>query len=179
MQMKLNSLIVVGILVAALVVMSAPIARADSVPDPHIIMNNIGDPELTGSCAADGLTSDCFDSTNSATNPLILSFFNDTQTFTFDSSTPLDALYIELVGPAIVPGVYDCSGNVFLGACSGYFPPAIPGGLELAADVLIPAFATVSVTVTPEPSVLLLMGLGLAALIGLRRKLGIFGPQSL
>ncbi len=163
--MKLSSLFLVGMLVAALVVMAAPVAKADGVTDPHIIIN---------SCACDATT---FDATNSATNPLVLDFFDATQNFQYIGSTPLTTLFIEL-SPIIVPGVYDCTSDIFT-TCSVYAPPANAFGLEFVlTGGSISQDQTISATVTPEPSALLLLAVGIVALLGFHKKLGLSASQA-
>jgi len=175
--MKLGSLFLLGVLVAGLVVMAAPIAHADSAPDPHVVMNEEDDP---ATCPAGDL---CFDATNGAGNPLVLDFFNQSEGFFYSGcngptdtvcDTTLTTLFILLVGPALQPGNYDCSGNVFTAPaapfCQPYFPPAEPYGLELDGAVDILPGEEGTVMVTPEPAVLLLLGLGVAAVMGFRKK---------
>jgi hypothetical protein len=164
--MKFGRLLLVGVFV----VMSAAIAKADGLPDPHIIINNAGDPDCSETVI-------CF-SANSAAAPLVLTFFDNTVQFLYTGTDPLSALYLELEGDAIKPGIYDCSGDVFLGPCFGYFPPADPGGLELAANVLITHNELMNVTVTPEPSSLLLLATGIVALLGFRKKFRFSATQA-
>ena len=48
-QMKLSNLVLAGMLVAAaMIVVSAPVAKADGVVDPRIIINAGGDPSCGG-----------------------------------------------------------------------------------------------------------------------------------
>jgi hypothetical protein len=175
--MKRSSLVLAGMLVAALVVMAAPSAKADGIPDdPHIIMNGGNDPST---CTADI----CFDQTAANQDtPVVLDFFNSTQTFEYlptgsSSNTDLADIFFLLTGPAIKPGIYTCSGNVFTSDCFGVFEDATvsteyPGSLELFALVDITPGESGTLEVTPEPGTFLLLGVGLIALVGFRRKLG-------
>ena len=156
--MRLSRLFLLGMLM----VMSAAIAKADGVTDPHIIINQ---------CTCDATT---FDATNSGTNPLVLDFFDSSQFFQYVGSTPLTSLFIEL-SPRLVPGVYDCTSDIFT-SCSPYAPPTDPHGLEffLTGGSIAP-LETLSITITPEPSAIILLAVGLVALLGLGRKMG-FSP---
>jgi hypothetical protein len=160
--MKLSRML----LVAMFVIMSAAVAKADGIPDPHIIIN---------SCSlCDAAT---FDATNSASNPLVLDFFNATEDFQYVGTTPLTELFIE-INPVIVPGVYDCTSDIFT-TCQPWAPPADQFGLEfLLSGGTIEPGQFIAATVTPEPSTLLMLAMGIIALLAFRRKFGFSANQA-
>jgi PEP-CTERM motif len=178
-QMKFSSLFLVAMLIAGLVVIAAPSARADGVQDPHIIMNGGGDPPT-----CDPSTEVCITDANaSQDDPVVLSFFNSTKTFVYTGTEDITDLFLLLEGAAVKPGAYDCSGNVFTSDCEGVFEdPTIqnefPNSLELFATVALTTGESGTITITPEPSTLLLLGLGVVALVGFRRKFGFPGFQA-
>jgi hypothetical protein len=176
--MKLSSLFLVAMLIAGLVVITAPSARADGLLDPHIIMNGGGDP------TCDPSTEICITDANaSQDDPVVLSFFNSSKTFVYTGSGDIADLFLLLEGGAVRPGIYDCSGNVFTSDCEGVFEDQtiqneFPNSLELFATVALTSGESGTITITPEPSTLALLGLGAVALIGFRKKFGFSGFQA-
>jgi hypothetical protein len=169
--MKLSSLLLAGTLVAAFA-FAVPAAKADSIPDPHIIMNGGGDP-LT--CTADICITDANDNPDT---PVVLDFFDATETFQYTGTEDLTSIFFLLEGPAIKPGIITCSGDVFAAdnQCVPYFEDqstmnAFPNSLEIfATDMLLTPGESGTLILSPEPGTLLLLAVGLAALIGFRRK---------
>jgi PEP-CTERM motif len=169
--MKLSSLLLAGTLVAALA-FAVPAAKADSIPDPHIIMNGGGDP---ATCEAQI----CFgaEAANMDT-PVVLDFFDASETFEYVGTAPLTSIFFLLEGPAIKPGVITCSGDVFAAdnVCEPVFEDAgtqaqFPNSAEIfATDISLTPGEMGTLIVSPEPGTLLLLAVGLAALIGFRRK---------
>jgi hypothetical protein len=169
--MKLSCLVLAGFLVAALA-FAVPAAKADSIPDPHIIMNGGNDPD---GCVAQI----CFG--NEASNmdtPVVLDFFDATETFEYTGTGNLTSIFFLLEGPAIKPGIISCSGDVFAAdnVCFPVFEDAatqaqFPNSAEIfASDILLTPGEMGTLIVSPEPGTLLLLALGLAALVGFRRK---------
>ncbi len=110
----------------------------------------------------------------------MLDFFDASETFEYlptDGST-LTSIFFLLEGPAIKPGIVSCDGDVF--ATDNFCVPVVenpdfaslhPGSTEIfATDVNIFAGEMGTIIVSPEPGTLLMLGLGLAALVGFRRK---------
>lgn len=105
-QMKLSSLVVVGMLVAALVVMSAPVAKADGVIDPRIIINAGGDP----ACGGEGQPA-CYDGSTPLTT--VFNGVDSSQDFVYTGSTDLFTLIADLSNVAIGAPV-SCESDVFV-----------------------------------------------------------------
>jgi hypothetical protein len=160
--MKLSRML----LVAMFVVMSAAVAKADGIPDPHIIINAFPDPP-------DVLTF----SDNSASDPLLLTFFDSNQVFEYTGSVTLTELFVE-INPVIKPGVYDCSSDIF-SVCQAWAPPADQFGLEflLSGGTIAPG-QFIDATVTPEPSTLLMLAMGIVALLAFRSRFGFSANQA-
>jgi len=104
--MKLTSLFVAGILVAALVVMSAPMAKADGVIDPRIIINAGFDP----ACGGNGQPA-CYD----GLEPLSTVFNgqDSSQDFVYTGSVPLVSLTADLSNVPLGAPV-SCESDVFV-----------------------------------------------------------------
>ena len=150
-----------------LVGLGSMVARADSAPvDPLLQVNHNGDPTCPPAPLADY---SCFSGTT-ATTPLVLNSLGAFN-FVYDGSTDLTDLYVEL-NPIILPGIYECTSNIFT-SCQTYAPPADAFGLEfyLSGGTITPdEEITAQVFPTPEPKAIWLFGMGLIALLGLRKK---------
>ena len=169
--MKLSSLFLAGTLVAALA-FAVPAAKADGIPDPHIIMNGGGDP---ATCEAQI----CFgDEAANPDTPIVLDFFDASETFEYTGTGNIASIFFLLEGPAIKPGIVSCDGNVFksdnicMGVVEDYATMTeFPGSTEIyATDIVLTTGEMGTLIVSPEPGTLLLLAVGLAALVGFRRK---------
>jgi hypothetical protein len=176
--MKLSSLFVAGILVAASVVMSAPQAKADGVTDPNItIGKGFGSIPTTAG--------------GSQGNPIIIT---DESSVTFcygveidgvcsqDESDPLpslSALYVEVVPYAgesdsvFQSEGFTCSPGDGATTCESASPTQLPAVeyVFLADDAFITGGSDVAVYAPePGPLAMLLMGIGAVVAFGLKRR---------
>jgi PEP-CTERM motif-containing protein len=186
--MKLSRMI----LVAMLVVLSSAIAKADSAPgDPTIKINKTGpgDP----ACPPTDSSYVCVDpDTNSYTNPFVVdatsivnSFIDVSSNFVNSGGTSgtedLTNFYLAILAPlGPPPEIYTCTSDIFSNSTNGCPQVAPPGNLvPPAGDYYFEYFLSdpngtglapgdeATVSITPEPSSLLLFSVGLLALLGL------------
>ena len=198
--MKLSSLVVVGMLVAALVVMSAPVAKADGVLDPKIIINVPGDP----SCGGEGQPAciqgnalptlvfngvdisaqyvyDCDPSNPGCVLPPLSSLTADLSNVAFGAPVSCQSdVFVEcqifVIDPVITDsGITFTMHVVFDDLVNGVFSPGTPCLNPFTQGQVCAGFITQGSVVdervvTPEPSSLALLGVGLVGVFGLGRK---------
>ncbi len=193
--MKLSRLFVAGILVAAAMVASTQIAKADGVVDPRIIINKGGDP----SCGAPGELP-CYDGVGPLTT--VFNGVDDSFEFVYSGVNPLTSLVVLLSNVPFAAPVA-CESDVFVSCTITPFSFTVDpttGGLVLTYQfsfgnlvngipVAVPspcvnpytqgAVCSGSISQgeviqelvqTPEPSSLALLAAGLIGVLGFGRK---------
>jgi hypothetical protein len=192
-RMKLSNLVVAGVLVAATMVASAPVAKADGIIDPRIIINAGGDP----ACGGGGQPA-CYD----GTAPLVTVFngVDQSNDFVYTGVNPLTSLIVDLTNVAFGAPV-SCESDVFV-SCSiqplsfnfteaGLFvtyqftfndtvngvPVDVPSPCvnpytqgAACAGVIFQGEIIHELVQTPEPSSLALLGAALVGVLGFGRK---------
>lgn len=190
--MKFSSLFLVGMLVAALVVMAAPVAKADGVIDPRIIINAGGDPACGGAgqpaCFGGGILTTVFNGVDESAD------------FVYTGTDPLTSLTLDLTNvPFGAP--LSCESDVFV-SCeitlidpvfteAGLFftvqvlfadtvngnPVDVPSPCvnpftqgAICAGSIVQGELIHEIIQTPEPSSLALMAIGLIPILGIGRK---------
>jgi hypothetical protein len=199
--MKLRNLVVAGMLVAAaMIVVSAPVAKADGVVDPRIILNAGGDPSCGGDgqplCYQGGPISTVFNGVDLSQD--FVYGCPDDQECTLAPLTSLEldlsnvgfgapiscqsdvfvSCLINLIDPVIGPGnVVTFTAQVLFADTVNGLPVDVPSPCvnpytqgQICNGVITQGTVIHEVILTPEPASIALLGAGLIGVFGFGRK---------